>query len=257
MHAFAIAIAGTLLMPVAASAQVRVIISGGFSGPYERVLPEFERASGIKVETGSGASQGSGPQTIAAQLASGAHFDVVIMSREGLTELIAAKRIAPGTDADLAKALLGVAVRTGAPKPDVSTVEAFKQLMLRSKTVAMPASTGGIYLMKVVFPKLGIADKVNVKATPRGTGATAMVASGEADVAVLPVSEILHAKGVDFVGVIAQEIQLDQTFSAAIVAGSKQIEGAKKLIAFLTSERAAPAIKAGGMEPLLGKRAAH
>src|SRR5689334_23769768 len=103
MHAFAIAVIGALLMPIAASAQVKVIISGGFSGPYEKLLPECQKTSGITVETGSGASQGSGPQTIASQLASGAHFDVVIMSREGLSDLIAAKRIAAGTDVDLAK----------------------------------------------------------------------------------------------------------------------------------------------------------
>ena len=257
MHAFAIAIVGALLMPVAASAQVKVIISGGFSGPYEKLLPEFQRTSGITVTTGSGASQGTGPQTIAAQLAAGAVFDVVICSREGLDELIAAKKIMPGTDVDVAMAPLGVAVRAGAPKPDVSTVEAFKQLMLKSRTVAVPASTGGIFLMKEVFPKLGIADKVNVKATPRGSGATAMVAAGEADVGVLPVSEILHAKGVDFVGVIADEIQLRQPFAAALVQGSKEVAGAKKLIAFLTSENAAPTIKAGGMAPLHGKRGAH
>ena len=257
MHAVAIALVGALLMPMAASAQVKVIISGGFSGPYEKLLPEFERTTGIKVTTGSGASQGTGPQTIAAQLAAGAKFDVVICSREGLQELIVQKRIAAGTDVDVAMAPLGVAVRAGAPKPDVSTVEAFKQLMLKSKTVAMPASTGGIFLMKEVFPKLGIADKVNVKATPRGSGATAMVAAGEADVAVLPVSEILHASGVDFVGVIAEEIQLHQPFAAAIVAGAKEAEAGKRLIAFLTSERAAPTIKAGGMEPLFGKRGAH
>ena len=256
MHAFAFAIVGALLMPVAASAQVKVIISGGFSGPYEKLLPEFQKTSGIKVETGSGASQGTGPQTIASQLASGAHFDVVIMSREGLDELIAAKRIAPGTDVDLAKALLGIAVRKGAPKPDVSTVEAFKQLMLKSKLVAVPGSTSGIFVMKDVLPRLGIADKVNVKPTARGAGAAELVAKGEADVAVMPVSEIVHAAGVDFAGVIAQEIQLDQTFCAAIVAGSKQAEAAKKLIAFLASDRAAPTIKAGGMEPL-GKRAAR
>ena len=257
MHALAIAMVGALLMPVAASAQVKLIISGGFSGPYEKLLPEFERTSGIKVETGSGASQGTGPQTIAAQLASGVLFDVVICSREGLQDLIAQKRIAAGTDVDVARAPLGVAVRAGAPKPDVSTVEAFKQLMLKAKTVAVPASTGGIFLMKEVFPKLGIADKVNVKATPRGSGATAMVAAGEADVAVLPVSEILHASGVDFVGVIAEEIQLHQPFAAAIVAGAKEAEAGKRLIAFLTSQRAAPAIKAGGMEPLFGKRGAR
>ena len=256
MHAFAFAafsLVGALLMPVAASAQVKVIISGGFSGPYEKLLPEFQRTSGIKVETGSGASQGTGPQTIASQLASGAHFDVVIMSREGLTELVAAKRIAAGTDVDLAKALLGVAVRKGAAKPDVSTVEAFKQVMLKSKLVAVPGSTSGIFIIKDVLPRLGIADKVKVKPTARGAGAAELVAKGEADVAVMPVSEIVHAPGVELAGVIADEIQLDQTFSAAIVAGSKQMDAAKKLIAYLASERAAATIKASGMEPL-GKK---
>src|SRR5689334_16117799 len=123
-------LAALLLMPLTASAQLKVMISGGFSGPYEKLLPEFERASGIKVETGSGSSQGKGPQTIAAQLARGVPVDVVIMSREGLEELIAEKRIAAGSDVDLARTPIGVAVRAGAPKPDVSTVEAFKQLML-------------------------------------------------------------------------------------------------------------------------------
>ena len=244
-----------LLMPLAALAQLKVIISGGFSGPYEKLLPEFERTTGIKVATGSGASQGTGPQTIAAQLARGEPADVVILSREGLEELIAAKRIAAGTDVDLARTPLGVAVRAGAAKPDVSTVEAFKQLMLKARMVAVPGSTSGIFIMKDVLPRLGIAGQVNVKPTSRGTGATAMVASGEADVAVLPVSEIVHAAGIDFAGVLAEEIQLNQIFCAAIVAGSKQTEAANKLIGFLASERAAGTIKAGGMEPL-GKRRA-
>ena len=246
-------LAALLMSPVMASAQLKVIISGGFSGPYEQLVPQFERTSGIKVTTGSGASQGTGPQTIAAQLASGAPFDVLIMSREGLTDLIAAHRIAAGTDVDLARTPLGIAVRKGAPKPDVSTVEAFKQTMLKANMIAMPGSTSGIFLMKDVFPRLGIADKVKVKATPRGSGATAMVASGEADIAVMPVSEIVHAQGVDYAGKIPEEIQLNQIFAAAVVAGSKQHEAARRLIAFLTSENASAAITRGGMEPL-GKR---
>jgi molybdate transport system substrate-binding protein len=145
---------------MAASAQLNVLISGGFSGAYEQLLPEFERTSGIKVTTGSGASQGTGPQTIAAQLARGVPADVVILSREGLSELIAAKRIAAGTDVDLARVPLGVAVRAGTPKPDVSTVEAFKH----------------------------------------------------------------------FAGSIASEIQFVRTFSAAVVAGSGDIERSKRLI---------------------------
>ena len=232
---------------------MKVIISGGFSGAYELLRPEFERTSGIKVETGSGASQGSGPQTIGSQLARGVAADVVIMSREGLTELIAAGRIAAGSDADLAQVPIGVAVRAGAPKPDASTIEAFKRVVTGARTVAVPASTSGIFLVKEVFPRLGIADKVNVKMTPRGSGATEMVANGEADVGLLPVSEILHAPGVEHAGVIHNDIQLIQIFSAATVAGSKQPDAARRLIEFLTSSNAASAIEKAGMEPL-GKR---
>ncbi len=231
-------------------AELKVIISGGFSGPYEQLVPQFERTAGIRVATSSGSSQGKGPQTIAAQLARGVPADVVILSREGLTELIDARRIAPGTDVDLARTPIGVAVRAGAPKPEVRSVDDFKQVVLKARMVAVPSSTSGIFLIEEIFPRLGIAGRVNVKATPRGSGAAAMVASGEADIGLLPVSEIMHAHGVELAGVIADEIQLHQIFAAAIVAGSKQIDAAKRLIAFLTSESAAQTIRRGGMEPL-------
>jgi molybdate transport system substrate-binding protein len=231
-----------------------VLMSGGFSGAYERLLPEFKRTSGIGVSTGSGASQGTGPQTIAAQLARGVHADVVILSREGLGELIAANRIVAGTDVDLAQVPLGVAIRAGTPKPDVSTVEAFKQLLLKAATVAVPASTSGIWLRTDLFPRLGIAEKVSTKLAPRGSDATRMVAAGEVDLAVMPVSEILPAPGVDFAGSIAPEIQFVQVFSAAILSGSREIEGSKRLIDFLASARAAEAIRNSGMEPLAASR---
>jgi molybdate transport system substrate-binding protein len=243
-------LATLLLWPAVASAQLNVLISGGFSGAYEQLLPEFERTTGIKVTTGSGASQGSGPQTIAAQLARGVPANVVILSREGLTELIDAKRIVAGTDVDLARVPLGVAVRAGSPKPDVSTVEAFKQMLLKAKTVAIPGSTSGIWLVNDLFPRLGLAGKINTKVIARGSEATALVAAGGADLAVMPVSETVHAKGVDFAGSLAAEIQFVQTFSAAVVAGAGEIEGAKRLIEFLSSAHASEAIKKSGMEPV-------
>jgi len=231
-------------------ARLNVLISGGFQRAYEQLLPEFERTSGISVTTGSGSSQGAGPQTIAAQLARGVPADVVILSREGLGELIAAKRIATGTDADLARVPLGVAVRAGTPKPDVSTVGAFKQLLLRADTVAVPASTSGIWLTSDLFPRLGVAEKINVRVMPRGADATGLVAAGGADIAVQPVSEIVHAAGVDFAGSIAPEIQFVQVFSAAVVAGSREVDRSKRLVDFLASSRASGAIKDSGMEPL-------
>jgi molybdate transport system substrate-binding protein len=234
-------------------AQIKVLMSGGFSAAYEQLLPEFERTTGIKVTTGSGASQGTGPQTIGAQLASGATADVVILSREGLEELTAAKHIAAGTEVDLARVGLGVAVKAGTPKPDVSTVESFKQVVLAARTVS-GASTSGMWLVKELFPRLGILDKLDVKIVPRGTGAAAMVADGSVGVAVMPISEILTAKGVDYAGSLAPEIQFPQVFAAAVVAGSRDADNARRLIAFLTSPQAAEAITKSGMEPMAGAK---
>ena len=228
---------------------VRVIISGGFSTAYRQLLPEFEKSTGVSVTTGSGASQGKGPQTIAAQLERGALFDVVIMSREGLTELIAAGRILPGSDVDLATAALGAAVRAGAARPDVTTVEGFKRALLGAKVVAVPQSTSGIYLLQEVFPKLGIAERIKVKVFERGSQSAAAVVNGEADIAVQPVSELLSVQGIDYAGRLADELQLIQMFSAAIVKGSPEPQAAKRLIQFLAADRAAAAIKKNGMDP--------
>ena len=246
---FILAIA-MLLWPMLAAAQLNVMISGGFSGAYRKLLPEFEKASGIRVATGSGASQGGGPQTIAAQLARGVPADVVILSREGLDDLIAGTRIAAGTDVNLARVGMGIGVRAGAARPDVGTVEKFKRAMLDAKAVATGASTSGIWLVKELFPRLGIADQVKVKLPERGSQASGLVASGDADLVLLPVSEILGAAGVDYAAPFPAELQFLQTFSAAITLGSKQADAGKRLIDFLSSERASAVIRQSGMEPL-------
>lgn len=234
-------------------AQIKVIISGGFSTAYRQVLPEFEKSTGIPVTTGSGASQGKGPTTIASQLERGEPFDVVIMSREGLEDLVRAGRIVAGSDMDLATAAIGVAVRAGAPKPEVTSVEGFKRALLDARLIAVPQSTSGIFLVKTVFPKLGVAERIKVKMYDRGSQSAAAVASGEADLAVQPVSELMSVSGIEYAGQIADELQLIQMFSAAIVQGSKQADAAKRLIQFLASDRAAAAIRKNGMEPAGGR----
>jgi len=243
-----IVVAALLAYSSLSMAQIKVIISGGFSSAYRQLLPEFEKTTGIAVTTGSGASQGTGPLTIAAQLQRGVQADVVIMSREGLTELVAAGRIVAGSDVDLATAAIGVAVRSGAPKPDVSTVEGFKRALLGAKLIAVPGSTSGIYLVEKVFPRLGIADRIKVKVTERGSQSAGMVAAGEADIVVQPVSELMNAPGIQYAGRIADELQLIQMFSAAIVQGSREPEAAKRLIQVLASDRAAAAIRKNGMD---------
>ena len=234
----------------AGRAELNVMISGGFSLAYRELLPEFERATGVAVATASAASQGTGSNTMKAQLERGAHADIVILSREGLSELMAAGRIVNGTDVDLARVPLGAAVRVGEPTPDVGTVDAFKRALLNARLIAMPGSTSGIFLMSEVLPKLGIADKVAVKVVPRGADATAMVAAGDADMALAPVSELVNVAGVAFVDRLPAQVQLLQVFAAAIVAGSDRREQAQRLIAFLASGQAAAAIEKSGMEPL-------
>ena len=167
-------------------AQLEVLISGGFQGPYSQMLPSFEKMTGITVITKSGASQGSGPKTIKAQLATGVTADVVILSREGLAELIAENKIVPNSDVDLAQAPLGLAVPTGNAKPDISSTKAFADALVKAKKIVVPGSTSGIYLNKELFPKLGISEQISVQITERGSQATAALAAREANIAVSP-----------------------------------------------------------------------
>jgi molybdate transport system substrate-binding protein len=154
---------------------------------------------------------------------------------------------------DLARVPLGAAVRVGTAKPAIGTVDAFKLTLLKAGSVALPGSTSGIFLMNEVLPGLGIADKVSLKVGARGADATSMVAAGDADIVLAPVSELVNVAGIAFAGRLPDEVQLLQIFAAAIVARSDRREQAKRLIEFLASGQAAPAIEKSGMEPL-GKR---
>lgn len=238
-----IVVAAAAISP--ASAQVKVLMSGGFHAAYQDILPDFEKQTGISVTTSTGSSQGDGPNTIGAQIRRGVVADVVIMSKGGLTDLLKDGRIVAGTEVDLAQSPLGVAVRAGSPKPDIGTVEAFRQAVLQAKSVTFQSSTV-LYLRDKLLPQLGITDTVMAKHSEVGPTA---VASGAAELAIAPVSEILHVPGVDYVGTIPAQIQLLQTFSAAVVSGSNQIAAAKSLIAFLASDQAKPVIRKSGMEP--------
>ncbi len=229
-------------------AQLQVIISGGFSSPYQQMLPQFEKNTGISVKTLSGASQGTGPKTIKAQLEAGASVDVVILSREGLAELVALGRIMPGTDVDLAIAPLGAAVPLGSARPDISTVANFTAAILRANSIVVPGSTSGIYLTTELFPKLGVAKKISVKITERGSQATSLLAAKEAAMAIQPSSELVNVAGIDFIGRLPNEIQLLQIFTIAITKDSTQVEAAKKLIQFLTSPAAAVPVQNSGMD---------
>jgi molybdate transport system substrate-binding protein len=136
-------------------------------------------------------------------------------------------------------------VRAGAPKPDITTVDNLRQVLLRAQSVAMSSSTSGVYLTTTLFPRLGIADQMASKV--RMTGA-ALVGRGEAEIGLQQVSELLPIQGVDFVGPIPNEVQYVTTYAAAVVAGSRHVDAATRLIAFLSSPEARAAIKKSGMD---------
>ena len=237
-----------ILISTSSMAQLQVIISGGFSAPYQQMLPQFEKNTGISVKTLSGASQGTGPKTIKAQLAAGTSVDLVILSREGLAELVTLGRIMPGTDVDLAIAPLGAAVPLGSTRPDISTVATFTEALLKANSIVVPGSTSGIYLTTELFPKLGVAKKISVKITERGSQATSLLAAKEVAMAIQPSSELVNIAGIDFIGRLPNEIQLLQIFAIAITKDSTQVDAAKKLIQFLTSPAAAVPIQNSGMD---------
>lgn len=244
----AISIIALGVFTTSAEAQLDVMISAGFSPAYREVLPEFERSTGISVTTSSAASQGTGSNNMRAQLRGGAQPDVVILAREGFDELVEDGRIVQGTEADLARVPLGVAVRAGKPKPDISNLGSFKRALQDARLVAV-ASTSGIYLTKEIFARLGVADKIAVKVLDRSAEATSMVAAGDADIAVLPASAFTNVRGIEFAGRVPEEAQLVLVFTAAIVQGAKHPEAGKALIDFLRSDRTAIAIQKSGMEP--------
>jgi molybdate transport system substrate-binding protein len=235
----------TFLSPALSFGQLNVLMSGGFSPAYQELLPEFEKTTGITITTMRGPSQGDGPNTIGAQLQRGVQADVVIMNREGLERLILDGRVIAGTAVDLARVPLGLAVRHGAEKPEIGTVAAFRQALLSAKSISSDSSAR-IYIIKEMLPQLGIADAVEPKLMNEGASA---VASGRSDFVILPVSELLHAPGVDFADTIPAEIQHVSVFSAALVSGSKRQDAAKRLITFMRSEAASAAIRKSGMEP--------
>ncbi|MDB4873823.1 MAG: molybdate transport system substrate-binding protein [Gemmatimonadetes bacterium] len=207
------------------------------------MLPEFETTTGIKVTTGAGPSQGNTPDVIGSQLRRGVPADVVIMFREGLDELIAEGRIIRGSDVDLAQTPAGVGVRMGTPIPDIRTVEAFEQTLLRATSVALPESSTGSYLVKKLFPRLGIAEALASKSSNLEAPA---VGRGEAEIAIFPASELLNLPGVAYVGPIPEDVRFVSIFSGAIVTGTKEGEAARRLIAFLASDQVAAALEKAG-----------
>jgi putative tricarboxylic transport membrane protein len=232
------------------ASEIVVMTSGGFTAPLVEVIPEFERATGHKVITVFGASIGGAPDSIPVRLARGEAADLVILTAESLDALTSDGRLVPGTRTDLVRSRIGMAVRAGAPRPDISTVEALVRTLIQAKSVAYSASASGTYLSTELFPRLGIS--AHMRKTGRrivSERVGAVVARGDAEIGFQQISELLPITGIDYVGPLPDEVQRVSTFAAALAIGARQPEAARALIAFLASSAVLPAIRKYGLDP--------
>src|SRR5947209_20156494 len=243
-------IVGTLLFVGGANAaEIKVFISGGFCAGDEKLVPEYGRGSGHKVVTERGRSMGETPQAIPNRLARGESADVVIMVGYALGSLIEKGHVVAASRADLAWSPIALAVKTGAPKPDISTVEKFKQALLAAKSIAYSDSASGVYLSTEAFKRIGVFGQIKDKARKIPAEPVAkVVARGEAEIGFQPVSELRPYPGIDIVGPIPAELQVVNVFAAGLATKAKEPEAGKALIAFLVSPAAKPVIEQSGMQ---------
>jgi molybdate transport system substrate-binding protein len=242
------------LVGTARAAEIKVMTSGAFTEAYLHIIPEFERATQNKIVTSYGASMGNAPDSIPSRMERGEPVDVVILAAEALDQLIKAGKVIPGSRVDLVRSSIGMAVRAGAPKPDISTVDALRRTLLHAKSIAYSASASGVYLSHELFQRLGIADQImgkckRISNEPVG----AVVARGDAEIGFQQISELLPVPGIDYVGPLPPGAQKVTVFSAGIAAGAGEPEEARALIKFFNSPAVAPAIKKTGLEPVASR----
>jgi molybdate transport system substrate-binding protein len=244
------------LLTVAAvrGVEIKVVTSGAFTAAYLELVPEYERATHNKLVTEFGPSMGTTPNAIPIRLERGEAIDVVIMAAPALADLIKQGKVQADSRVDLVRSSIGMAVKAGAPKPDISTVDALKRTLLAAKSIAYSDSASGVYLSTELFPKLGIADQIKsktrkIEADPVG----GVVAEGEVEIGFQQISELRPVKGIDIVGELPPGAQRVTVFAAGIPATSTHPKAAKALIQWLASPAAYSIIKESGLEPVNSK----
>lgn len=240
-------------LPLASSAQaqeIRVMSSGGLAAPYVDLVPAIERSTSQKVVT-LATSTGVGPESIPNRVRRGDAVDVIILPDASLNGLIKEGLVAADSRVPIASSGIGMAVRAGAPKPDISSIEGLRRALLQAKSIAYSAQVSGLYLANELFPKLGIADQLkskSIRVEVERVGA--VVARGDAEIGFQQISELLPITGVDYVGPLPAEVQRITVFAAGIAAGSKNRAGARALIAFFQRPEALKTLAKYQLEPV-------
>ena len=244
--------------PPAAADAITVISSGGFSAAFRRARAAVRARERTQLNLGWGPSMGTTHEAIPVRLQRGERLDVVIMVGSALEDLVKQGKVLPESRVDLARSEIGMVVRKGAPKPDISTVDALKRTLLAAKSIACSDSASGVYISTQMFKRLGIEDQVKGKSRMIPAEPVAgVVARGEAEIGFQQVSELLPVAGADFVGKLPPEVQKITLFSAGIVTGSKVPDAGRALIRFLSSADARPVVAKTGLDPIVPAAAAR
>ena len=250
-----IAVSLVLALSFASSAyadEIKVMTSGAFTEAYQQLVQQFQKNTRHTVVTMFGASMGGAKDSIPVRLGRGEPVDVVIVIESALDPLIKAGHIVPKTRVQLARSVIGVAVRKGAPKPDISSVAALRQALLQAKSIAYSASASGTYVSTELFQRLGVADQVKGKAKRiESERVGAVVARGDAELGFQQVSELLPIDGIDYLGPLPAEVQQVSIVTAALATKASVRAAAKELIDFLASPAAATTIHKTGLEPVV------
>jgi molybdate transport system substrate-binding protein len=232
---------------VASAAEIKVLTPAGFRPVLNELGAQFERSTGHKLVVQYGSAAG-----MKRQIEAGEAFDLAVLTTIFMDEVGRQGKIAAGTRTDVARSPMGVAIRAGAAKPDIGSVDALKRVLLGAKSISYsPEGTTGIHLVKVL-ERLGIAEEMKAKTKPAETPDRAIqaVGKGDAELGFGVSSLILSTPGAELLGQLPPELQDYVVYAAAIGPAAKEGEAAKALVAFLKSDGAAPVLKAKGMEPL-------
>lgn len=241
----AVAVTFFLAQPVIANAsEIRVWTARAFATVLAEIGPQFERETGHKLNIVSDL-----PAAFERRVKAGEQFDILISGSSPVDEWIKNGRILAETRVDIARSGIGVEVRAGARKPDISSVEAFKRALLEAKSIAYLRVGSGNYLAGLL-ERLGIAEAIKAKVTrPETDIVSELVAKGEVELGMVVITQILTTPGVNLVGPLPSEIQSYVVFSAGVSENSKVPDAAKQLLKLLTGAKAIPVIRAQGMEP--------
>src|SRR3954469_2736984 len=235
-------------LPFAAAvnaAEIRVISTQATEEAYKELVAQFEKASGHKVTTVF-----SGTLNVQKRLADGEPYDLIIMAGPAIDDQIKLGKAVAGSRVDFAQSGTGMAVKKGAPKPDIGSVDSFKKALLATKSIGYSTGPSGVYMLSV-FEKMGLADqlKPKLKQTPSGVFVGTLIATGETEIGFQQISELVHFDGIDYVGPLPGDLQRMTMFSAGIHSGAKEGDAARALLKFLTAPAAAPVIRKHGLEP--------